>query len=73
MNRVRSRLFGGRQDAVGDQIRLRAGCRPDVNRLHRIPHVQRIAIRVRIHSHGLDTHFMGGPNYANRDFTAVRY
>jgi hypothetical protein len=35
--------------------------------------MQRVAIGVRVHRHGLDAHFVGSPNYANRDFTAVRY
>src|SRR5205823_2249698 len=64
----------GRRDESGDiEIALCRGRGADADGLIGKTHVQRLAIRLRMHGDGLDAHLLAGPDDPAGDLATVRY
>ena len=63
--------FGGTDDLGDVQIAFAAARRADANRFVSESHVQRVAVRLRIHAHGGNSQFLAGANNPQGDFPAV--
>ena len=72
MNRVGTAFHHGVDDRIDAQITFTRRRRTDPHRTIGRTHVQRIAIRIRIHRNRFDAHAPRGAHDAARDFAAVR-
>ena len=71
MHRVRAGLAHGVHDLVDDDIGLVGGRRPDMHRLIRHSHMQRLAVGVGIDGDRRDPHLPCGFDDAASDLTAI--
>ena len=71
MDRLRPGAYRGSDDLFADQIALARRRRPDMHRLIRLPHMQRLGIGVRIDRDRADTHCPRGANDAAGDLASV--
>jgi hypothetical protein len=63
--------LGGREDAGDIQVGARGFGRPDADGLIGEPHMQRVAIRLRVHRHGFNAEFLAGADDADRDLSPI--
>ena len=71
MDRVGAADFGGGDDRRDRQIAVGGGRRADADRLVGEPDVHRVGIGGAVHGDGLDAEFLGRPQYAKRNFSAI--
>ena len=71
MNRVNVGNLSRADHLRNVQVAFRAARRADANRLVRKPHVQRIAVRLRIHRDRANVEFLARRQNAQRDFPTV--
>ena len=62
---------GGADDALLIQIAVRGFCPADAHRLVRQGHMEGIPVRLRIHRHRGNAHFLAGPDDPDRDLAPV--
>ena len=72
MNGLRFRRNGRADDALLIQIAVLRRRLADADGFIGQRHVDRFRVRLGIHRHGADAHFLAGTNNAHRDFAAVR-
>ena len=68
---IRAALAGDLDDLVGPQIGVARRRRPEQVGLIGIADVQRVAVRLRVHGHGLDAQLAAGADDAHGDLAAV--
>src|SRR6516165_10394561 len=72
MDGVDAQQLGGADDAGNVQVTVSRRRRTDAERFVGQAHVQRAAVRLRIHGHSAQVQFAAGADDAHRDLTAVR-
>ncbi len=71
MDRLRAGGLRRRDDVLDHQVGVFRRRRADAHRLVRLAHVQRIAVGIAIHRHGLVTLLLGATDHPHRDLAAI--
>ena len=71
MDRVGARLARRIEDALDVEVALARRRRADRHRAVGVPHVERVAVRLRVHRDGLDAELAAGAEHAPRDLSPV--
>ena len=71
MDRLHAGSLGRRDNLVPDEIAFARRRRPDMHRFIRLPHMQRLGIRIGIDRDRADAHLPRRPNDPARNFAAI--